>query len=164
MKISQSSWEATTAAHESPSPFLVITPPPAAAEVVEGLFCRCGTIDYRRGRFCAHIHRRRRRSMPTCIWHARSPTPQVVGSNYAVHHGLSQLSSGGGGGGKGRDLRAAINQIGNGQTLRAKRGGGPSCTSIEEGRKQCERRRSRTPNNANSGRSTRTRSSRRHIR
>ena len=44
----------------------------AAAEVGVGLCLCCrGSIDYRRGRFCAHIHRRRRSAvlLQACIWH-----------------------------------------------------------------------------------------------
>ena len=82
-------------AHESPSPFLAITPPPRSRLGASPLHL-CYRLSTRRGRFCAHIHRRRRSAVllhAFGIWHARPP--QVVGSNYAVHHRLSQLSSGG---------------------------------------------------------------------
>ena len=82
MKISQSSWEAARTAvartRDPSSPFLAITPRSSASK--EGL-----AIDYRRGRLCAHIHRRRSAVHAFGIWRP----PQVVECGHAVHHGLT---------------------------------------------------------------------------
>ena len=93
MKISQSSWEAARTAvaaaaavartRDPSSPFLAITPRSSSGKQAskEGL-----AIDYRRGRLCAHIHRRRRSAAHAFgIWRP----PQVVECGHAVHHGLT---------------------------------------------------------------------------
>ena len=125
MEISQSSWEATTAsAHESPSPFLAITPPPRSRL---GGLC-ISAIDYRRDAaafvriFIVVV------AVPYCYMHSAfgmlgrrrslGPTMPFITDfpNLAAEDGKRLV------------VLAAINQIGNGQTLRARRGGGPSCS------------------------------------
>ena len=92
MKISQSSWEAARTAvaaavartRDPSSPFLAITPRSSSVgEASEQ--GRPRAIDYRRGRLCAHIHRRRSAVHAFGIWRP----PQVVECGHAVHHGLT---------------------------------------------------------------------------